>query len=481
MLRLLATATLFALTNLPAQTNWLSFRGPTGEEWSRLGTDGQSLYFTTAGRQLWRYTWPTGQPNLGTWTRLSDAPRVIDAWDSYRGLAHQNGWLYCSAIPSSGGGRTLLRYQVGLDAWEIWGNPTGSGQDLTLSNTSGNGLFMDPTLPGVGYGAWHAGFQWVAFDWNAQTANNQWMNTGGLGVPDAGWVSRNEDVCSDALGSYYAVKNDRAPGASAGDVIYAFGLGGTPAVVATKPWQAGAGQSIEYLPLGHRLNLTGAPELWLFRGGDGAASSGEGWSNAGTNDLGVFSLSTQTWAPVTLPFFVGQGTDSVVVGDHVFVKSSGSAQSATVFDDVFWVLHQGSVFTTFGAGCPGTGGEPGLSTPNGPPTLGNAAYQVAVGNAPAGAPAVFLVGASSAAWNAIPLPLDLALIGADGCAMRVSAEVMIPLTLGANGTAVLPLPVPNLAYLVGRSLYQQAFVADLGAPNPLRLAGTPGGESIFGR
>ncbi len=466
---------------LDAQTAWRSLRGPTGEEWTRLGTDGTSLYCTTAGNQLWRYAWPAGQPNLGTWTRLLDAPRVIDAWDSYRGLAHQGGWLYCCAIPSGSGGRTLLRYRIGLDAWEIWGNPTGAGRDLTLSNTSGNGLVMDPTLPGVGYSAWHAGFQWVSFDWNAQTANNAWMSTGSLAVPDAAWVSRNEDVCTDGNGTYYSPKNDRVAGASGGDVVYAFTPGGPPLLLATKPWQAGAGQSIEFVPRSHRLNTSGTDELWLFRGGDGAASSGEGWSNAGTTDLAIYSLGTQTWQPVTLPFFLGQGTDSVVIGDDVFVKSSGGAASATVYDDTYWVLHRGSVFATFGTGCAGTGGTPQLATPNGPPTLGNAAYQVAVTSALPGAPAVFLVGASATAWNAIPLPADLGFAGANGCSLRVAPDVTVALTVAANGSVSLPLPVPNLNYLVGRSLYQQAFVADLGAPNPLHLAGTAGGESVFGR
>ena len=338
-----------------AQESYSAFTGPGGQEWSRMGTDGTDLYFTTGGRKLHRYTFPANSPSLGVWTQLTDCPRIINAWDSYRGLAFQNGYLYASAIPSSGGGRTIVRYQIATDTWEVW---SAAGVDITICNTSGNALFMHPTLDGVGYSAWHAGFNWVQFDWNAQSANNTWMATAGrLGVLDDDWVSRNEEAVTDGSGTYFAVKNDRGNGLSAGDVVFTFDLNGSAGpivLLAQKPFQSGAGSSLELIPSTHVLNTTGNDELWFYRGCDGLSSSMEGWGNAGTQDLGVLDLTALTWATYTTPFFQGNGTDSVLIGDHLFVKSSGSASSPTVYDDMFYVV-TGAAGTPFCFGDQGSG------------------------------------------------------------------------------------------------------------------------------
>jgi hypothetical protein len=346
----------FSATAL-AQDNYTAFTGPVGEEWSRMGTDGTDLYYTTAGSELWKYSFPSGAPTTGTWTQMTSAPRQIDAWDSYRGLAHQAGYLYTSAIPQAGGGRTMIRYQISADSWEVW--QSGS-TDLIISNTSGNGIFMDPTTAGVGYSVWHAGNHWVQFDWTAQTADNAWLNLGGmLGVPDDHWVSRNEDVAADGNGRYYAVTNDWTGGLSDGDCVYFFdlALGWATNInhVVKKPWQTGAGATLEFIPAGHAANTTGNDELWLYRGGDGLSSSHEGWSTAGTQDLGILDLGTTTWTTYTTSFYQGNGTDSVKIGDHIFIKSCGDDLSPTVYDDLFWVL----------SGAPGVGycfGDPGSGT-----------------------------------------------------------------------------------------------------------------------
>ena len=342
-----------------AQEDYTAFTGPTGGEWSRLGTDGTDLYFTTAGSELWKYSFAAGAPALGTWTQLTSAPRTIGDWDSYRGLAHQAGYLYTSAIANTGNGRTVIRYQISTDSWEVW--QATAGTDLDICFTSGNALFMDPTNAGVGYSAWHAGNHWVQFDWGAQTANNAWLNTGGmLGVTDDHWISRNEDITTDGNGRYYTHTNDWTVGLSDGDCLYHFDLTLGTAVGVThlvqKPWQSGVGATIELVPAGHAINTTGNDELWLYRGGDGGYQPHEGWSNAGTMDVGVFDLTALTWATYTTSFYQGRGTDSVLIGDYLFVKSCGDDTTAQLYDDQFYVVSD----------APGIGycfGDPGSGTP----------------------------------------------------------------------------------------------------------------------
>ena len=478
---------LSALPALPAQVNWLSFKGPAGEEWSRMGTDGKDLYFTTAGNQLWRWRFLPGTPNFGRWTRLKDAPRKIDGWDSYRGLAFQGGYLYTSAIPSSGGGRTILRYSIAKDSWEIWGNPTGTGKDLTICNTSGNGLFLSPTVPGVGYSAWHAGGWWVSFDWNKKTANNNWKSTSGLGVPNANWVSRNEGIAYDGAGVYYSMKNDWIKGLSGGDVVYKFTLTGAPTLVAKKPWEAGAGQTIQFIPKGCRLNASGGDEIWLFRGGDCAVKPHEGWSKAGTRDFAVRSLTLKKWVLLKTPFYMGQGTDSVRIGDYLFIKPSGDAKSAAVYNDIFMVLVPGAAFEAFGLGCAGSGKYVPLIHPEGgPPALGNFKFKVGIDRALGGAPAVLILGTSAKNWGSINLPLDLTPYGVPGCSLQVSwvaAHSLSALsgTGPGGGAGSFPQPIPPNPTLTGANLFYQWLVVDSGAGRPLPLAFTGGGRALLAK
>jgi hypothetical protein len=328
-MRKLLIVTIVLLAALPAwaQPIWNTFTGPLGEAYSRMGTDGTDLYFTANGSELHKYSgFSTTDGTGGTWTQLTPSPRVMNDWDSYKGLAYQNGYLYSPAIPDGLGGRTLVRYSIAGDSWEVWQD--GGGTDLNICNTSGNGLIMDPALDGVGYSAWHAGSWWVTFDWDAQTANNNWASPNGkLGVANDGWVSRNEDAAYDsATGWIYSPKNDWTVGLSDGDVIYKFTLaGGTDsmALVAQKPWEAGWGQSLEFVPAGHALNQTGSDELWLFRGTDSSGSPYEGWGNS-TYDYEIYDLVLNSWdVSGTTPERQAYGSESVQIGDLIFLKGAG--------------------------------------------------------------------------------------------------------------------------------------------------------------
>ncbi len=473
----------FSWEKTNSQLTWLTFKGPVGHEYDRMGTDGTSLYIITNGKELWRYSFSPGAPNLGTWKRLKDAPRIVNAWDSYRGLAFQAGYFYTSAIPSKGGGRTIIRYKIRTDTWEVWKDARGN--DLRISNTSGNGMFMEP-LPtpsnlGKGYSVWHAGYYWVSFDWNKKAANNKWMSTASLNVKDAAWVSRNESITwngNPMAPVYYSTHNDWTKGLSGGDVIYKFDLKTKkPAVVAKKPWEAGFGQCVQFIPRGHALNTSNEDELWLFRGGDCAASPHEGWSKAGTKDFAIFRLKSKKWSPtLKTPEYMGYDTDSVVIGNCLFLKSAGSSKRPDEHNDIYMVLVSGAYTKVFGKGCKASNGIIPLIVANGAPYIGNSNFAIGISKGLPSVPGLLILGLSATSWNGIPLPLDLTPYGGKGCFLNVSFFEQFLSNLSQNGSLWVPQPIPNSPVFSNISVYYQWLMLDMNNSNPLKAVFTQGAE-----
>ena len=320
-----------------AEVTWSTVFGPVSEPTDavdHVGTDGTSLYVVFSnpwnqqggGQQFWKYSFGADDPLNGTWTRLANPPRTVCSSDSCSDLAYQDGYLYTSAAANNGG-RTVLRYSVAGSAWEVWQN---GGVDVNTSSTTGNGIFMDPSASGVGYSACAGGGWWVQFDWLAKTANNNWMSTAGLGVTDAGWISRNEDVAV-AGGTYYATKNDTSAGLSSGDVVYTWNSlsSPVPTVLAAKPWQAGFGQAIEVIP--GTISPSGHDELWLVRGADGSTNPGEGYGNV-TSDWARLDLTNVAggWTSATLPNPVAYSGEIIRIGRCVFIRGQFSRWYVTV-------------------------------------------------------------------------------------------------------------------------------------------------------
>ena len=131
-------------------------------------------------------------------------------------------------------------------------------------------------------------------------------------------------------------------------------------------------------------------------------------------------------------------------------------------------------YTTFGAGCAGAAGVPALS-PRGSslPKIG-ATFSTTV--SPLGLTSLpfGLLGVSNTAWSGLPLPLDLTLIGMQGCVIYVSVDVSMRLAVSGS-SATWDLPIPHTSNLLGQSLYQQAFVID-----PLGSATSNAGTATIG-
>ena len=117
----------------------------------------------------------------------------------------------------------------------------------------------------------------------------------------------------------------------------------------------------------------------------------------------------------------------------------------------------------FGGGCSGL--RQGWL--NGP-EVGSSAFQLRLEGGPGFAPALLITGASNTSWLGVPLPFDMALLGAPGCDLLVSVGPTVPALLNAAGTLTLNAPIPNEPSLTGARLFTQWAVLDAGA-NPLGI------------
>lgn len=94
--------------------------------------------------------------------------------------------------------------------------------------------------------------------------------------------------------------------------------------------------------------------------------------------------------------------------------------------------------------------------------------------------AALFVGSSNAMWNSVPLPIGLGPLGAAGCSILASGEIIAPVVVNATGAASLTIAIPDLAALVGAVFYNQFYVVDPLA-NGSGLAWSNGGTATVGK
>jgi len=83
------------------------------------------------------------------------------------------------------------------------------------------------------------------------------------------------------------------------------------------------------------------------------------------------------------------------------------------------------------------------------------------------------------AWHGMPLPLDLAVVGAPGCVNRTSADVTLFFGLDPQGAHTVVIALPNIPGLMGMPFYNQVVVM-LPAANPLGMLVSNAGAGIIG-
>ncbi len=129
----------------------------------------------------------------------------------------------------------------------------------------------------------------------------------------------------------------------------------------------------------------------------------------------------------------------------------------------------------FGSGCAGTVGVPSITSND--PWLGEN-YELNLSGLPNGQLAFFILGVSNTVAALGPLPFPLSGFGFSGCSLLVDPNLAVSV-MTASGAASLSIPVPNLAALLGGSIYSQGMVVDPGA-NPGGAVVSNGVEGVFG-
>jgi hypothetical protein len=140
--------------------------------------------------------------------------------------------------------------------------------------------------------------------------------------------------------------------------------------------------------------------------------------------------------------------------------------------------------TSFGTACPGKDGLPPVIGAPVAPARGAAGFAVEVTNVPPGTVVVGIVGGNDQNLSGIPLPFDLAPLGAPGCALRTDIlALQAGVAAGApaprgSGVASIGWPIPNDASLLGGTLFFQMLVLDAGA-NPGGISASAGLKAVI--
>jgi hypothetical protein len=127
---------------------------------------------------------------------------------------------------------------------------------------------------------------------------------------------------------------------------------------------------------------------------------------------------------------------------------------------------------------PGAGSSNPRLSVNGRPVV-NRSYDVELAEANKVSVAILFTGSSDQNAGGIPLPFDLAAVGAPGCKLLVSLQILLTTPTDQNGLAKVTLPLPNDKSLIGAKLFQQWAVVDPSA-NALGLAWSEGGKGTIG-
>lgn len=133
----------------------------------------------------------------------------------------------------------------------------------------------------------------------------------------------------------------------------------------------------------------------------------------------------------------------------------------------------------FGTGCPAGSTTPVIDM-RGDPRVGNEiSYQLL--QAPAGSMSFLLLGLNNTSFGALPLPLNLApFLGPQStCQLLVSPDLLVPLPVAPNGTAMFGCYLPPLPALVGATVFAQFGVITQTAPGGMAM--TPGHATPISR
>ena len=143
-----------------------------------------------------------------------------------------------------------------------------------------------------------------------------------------------------------------------------------------------------------------------------------------------------------------------------------------------WELDPGpsATYTVYGSGCSSSAILPSVSAQNGTLPSVNTQFSVQVSGLPFTAPSFMWVGFSNQSYSGYPLPLDLGFLGAPGCEVLITPDLLYPIP-NILGTGVWTLGIPNVP---GTVFYNQTVSLDASA-NSLGLIFSNAGEAVVGQ
>ncbi len=114
----------------------------------------------------------------------------------------------------------------------------------------------------------------------------------------------------------------------------------------------------------------------------------------------------------------------------------------------------------YGKGCVGTNSRTPEMVFGGLPYQGNSSVAIRMRNGNPSSLARLVIGLSNTTWSGKNLPLDLGFIGAGGCNLLASVDLMLTVGTDAKGEISIVNKVPVDSKLVGVTAYVQFAVAD---------------------
>jgi hypothetical protein len=268
----------------------------------------------------------------------------------------------------------------------------------------------------------------------------------------------------------------------------------------------------------------GGPNLWLglkttlptafvatrievFTGERAGTNTIALWSHDAVNNRPLAPLGSGAWqmgitnswqgAPLAtpVPLAAGQtvwvvwscqnGSQSSIEGSGGGAQYRGSFDGGTTwtgpFSGVQWKFRIWSGpaghYQSFGAGCNGGAGVPRLSW-FGLPMAGSS-FDVQLDRAMASNVALLVIGDSNTTYNGLPLPFNLAPLGAPACSLLTSVTATFATPTDATGAAVLTLAIPANPALAGFLFWNQWACLDLAA-NTFGFTFSNGGAATVG-
>lgn len=349
---------------------------------------------------------------------------------SYHGSQSSRFGVSLAAIRSATGQTRLL---VGEERW---------------GTTNGRVLLLDPTQSSAFAGIWAV--TGMAGDFLGRVVANA-RDVDGDGHEDvlAGRLSDQVDVFSGSAGAW----------------LHTFSGNGIPEYGAAI---AGIGD----------IDLDGRPDIAI--GAPGViTNSGAVFVYSGTTYGLMFTLvgtpgSRFGAAVAGLGDLDGDGRSDFAIGapSHI-VPGLGIAGRVTVHG--YTVTAQAN---PFGTGCPAPGSGTPILEHVTLPHLGHT-FDLKVRNAPGNTITLWLHGLSATQHGSLPLPANLAFLGAPGCHLYTSIEASMVTTTNPSGASILTIAVPGAPQLAGfRWFVQSALLVP--AANPLGIVTTRGIELVVG-